>query len=85
MSNLEEQITVYAVNRAELTVDGLASVPAIGAGLYHEGTFWRVVDVWFNADNTTGGPLPYGWIVKVDLSPTGDEPPYEFDAKYYAV
>lgn len=81
MSNFEEQITFVTPHKHQIGVDGLSSLPAVGAGLYHEGTFWRVNDVWFNADHPTG-PLPYGWIVKIDLAPDGDNPPVDFDAYY---
>ena len=84
MSNREEQITFLTRNKIQMGVEGLTTVPAIGTGVYIADTFWRVADVFFNAEGDQG-PLPYGWIVMIDLTKSGDNPLYDFEPTYYGL
>lgn len=82
MSALEEKITFVGPDRIQFEFDGLWGVPTIGAGIYREAEFWRVVDVWFNGGNPQD-PLAYGWIVKVERADATDQPHADYAAHYY--
>ena len=58
-------------------------VPEIGTGLYYGAEFYRVFDVWFNADASLRGPVPYGWIVQCVLTDSGDQPQMQLVSDFY--
>ena len=78
-----ETITFVTPEREQIGFEHLTSVPVKGNGVYDGKIFWRVTDVWFNGDNAAG-PLPYGWIVKIQLPVGDDHAPRDFDEDYYS-
>lgn len=83
MTERAESITFLDPDRKQHAIDGLVTVPAVHAGLFYDDIFWRVADTWFNAGGDQE-PLPYGWIVRLELAPKGDHPPRDFDEGYYS-
>ena len=82
MSAREETITFVGPDQIQFHLDGLWGVPTIGVGIYREGEFWRVADVWFNG-GTPQDPLAYGWIIKVVRAEASDHPHIDYASSYY--